>query len=536
MGGNAMKKMFRILAVVLALCLVLTGCAGLNFGEYFQQLGALLGAKLLMPYDQMEYTRPDMEQFQKTLEDCCARAESEKKLDKLVQIIYEFYGVYDDFYTGYALAMIGYSKDQTDTYWQEEYEFCTENTAQVDAGLDRFYRVLAKSPLRSELEGEAYFGAGYFDSYEGDSLFDEVFQDLLRQEQELENRYYDIIAQAGEDFGPDRSFYVVYGGQISEIFLELIRVRNAQAAHAGYDSYPEFAYEFYYDRDYTVQQATAYLADIDAELSSLYRQARYSVNVFLNTCDEEQTYSYVQNTAKDLGGTVWDAFRAMERSGLYDIGANENKLDASYTIYIRNYRSPFVFVNPTGTEYDKLTFAHEFGHFCKDYAAMGGGVGIDVAEIFSQGMEYLSLVYGPDMSMTKLKMLSGLGVYVEQAAYASFEHQVYNLEDPTAKQVEDLFDTASFDLRLDGWHYMLITHFFTEPMYVISYVVSNDAALQLYQMELEAYGSGKQCLLDNLTSTEPHFLAFLNQAGLESPFEKGRLEDVKELLEGILLP
>ena len=149
-----MKKMFRMLAVVLALCLVLTGCAGLNFAGYFQQLGALLGAKLLMPYDQMEYTRPDMDQFQKTLEDCCARAESEKKLDKLVQIIYEFYGVYDDFYTGYALAMIGYSKDQTDPYWQEEDEFCTENTAQVDAGLDRFYRVLAKSPLRSELEGE----------------------------------------------------------------------------------------------------------------------------------------------------------------------------------------------------------------------------------------------------------------------------------------------------------------------------------------------------------------------------------------------
>ena len=531
-----MKKKFRMLAVVLALCLVLTGCAGLNFAGYFQQLGALLGGRLLTPYNQMEYTRPDMEQFQKTLEDCCARAEAEKKLDKLVQIIYEFYGVYDDFYTGYALAMIGYSKDQTDTYWQEEYEFCTENTAQVDAGLDRFYRVLAQSPLRSELEGEAYFGTGYFDSYEGDSLFDEVFQDLLRQEQELENRYYDIIAQAGEDFGPDRSFYVVYGGQISEIFLELIRVRNAQAAHAGYDSYPEFAYDFYYDRDYTVQQATAYLADIDAELSSLYRQARYSVNVSLDASTEEQTYSYVQKTAKEVGGTVWDAFRAMERSGLYDIGASENKLDASYTIYIRNYRSPYVFVNPTGTEYDKLTFAHEFGHFCKDYAAMGGGVGVDVAEIFSQSMEYLSLIYGStDSNLHRLKMLGCLGVYVEQAAYARFEHQVYNLENPTAKQVEDLFDTASFDLQLDGWHYMLITHFFTEPMYVISYVVSNDAALQLYQMELEEFRSGRTCLLNNLTATEPQFMAFLEQAGLESPFEKGRLQDVKELLEGILL-
>jgi hypothetical protein len=55
-------------------------------------------------------------------------------------------------------------------------------------------------------------------------------------------------------------------------------------------------------------------------------------------------------------------------------------------------------------------------------------------------------------------------------------------------------------------------------------------------MELEQYNTGRTCLLNNLTVTEPHFMAFLEQTGLESPFAKGRLQDVKELLEGILLP
>ena len=251
---------------------------------------------------------------------------------------------------------------------------------------------------------------------------------------------------------------------------------------------------------------------------------------------EEQTLAYVESVANKMGGNIAAAFDAMTRYDLYDIKASEKKYNASFEIYLYSYYLPFIFVNSTGTNQDKLTLTHEFGHFCRDYLSYGAQQSLDVGEYFSQAMENLSLFYGPEgEAMRPLRLQQSLNVYVEQAAYASFEHQVYNLEDPTAKQVEALFDTASFDLQLDGWHYMLITHFFTEPMYVVSYVVSNDAALQLYQMELEEYRSGRTCLLNNLTATEPQFMAFLEQAGLESPFEKGRLQDVTELLEGILL-
>ena len=532
------KRIISVWAVVLALCLMLTGCAGLNFRGYFQQLEALLFGGALTPYSQMEYVRPDMTQFQKTLEDCCARAEQETDLQEMVQIIYDFYGVYDDFYTGFALAMIGYSKDQTDTYWQAEYAYCTENGPQVDAGLDRFYRVLAGSSLRKELEGADYFGAGYFDSYDGESVYDEHFQELLRQESELENRYYDLIAQAGEDFTYSQSFYDTYGQQMGEIYIALIRVRQEQATHAGYESYPEFAYEFYFSRDYTLQQATSYLADIRAELVPLYRDAMEKTDVRLYASQQQDTLHYVQTMAQNMGGTIFEAFTAMEQAELFDIAPGTNKLDASYTVYVRNYRSPYVFVNPGGTEYDKLTFAHEFGHFCKDYSAMGSGVGIDVSEIFSQGMEYLSLSYGPaNENLQKLKMLSCLGVYVEQAAYASFEQQVYDLEDEalTVENLENLFAKTCGAYGLDGdWQYVFITHFFTEPLYVISYVVSNDAALQLYQMELDQTGAGLVCLQNQLVATEPDFLAFLAQAGLESPFAVGRIQQVKETLRSIL--
>ena len=191
---------------------------------------------------------------------------------------------------------------------------------------------------------------------------------------------------------------------------------------------------------------------------------------------------------------------------------------------------------------DRLTFTHEFGHFCNDYASYGSVAGIDVAEVFSQGMEYLSLCYGEDSkAMKKLKMLDGLCVYVEQAAYASFEQQVYALEaeELTAENIRRLYEQVGTDFGFDVWvwdsrSFVNITHFYTNPMYVISYVVSNDAALQLYEKEQEETGSGLKTFEENLTTQETYFLAFTESAGLKSPFVEGRIEEVRQLLEDII--
>ena len=65
-------------------------------------------------------------------------------------------------------------------------------------------------------------------------------------------------------------------------------------------------------------------------------------------------------------------------------------------------------------------------------------------------------------------------------------------------------------------------------MYVFSYIVSNDAALQLYQMECDEPGQGLRLYQRSLDTQQPYFLAFLEEAGLESPFAPGRLEEVAE--------
>lgn len=536
-----MKK--RILRIV-ALCLVmtmLTGCAGI--AEYFDRLRQMLGLTLT-DFADMTYTRPDMEQFQKVLDQSCADAASETDFDKLQNVILDFYAVYESFYTNYFLATIYYSKDLTDPYWEAENTFCTENSSVADAGLDRLYRALAKSPLREQLEGEDYFGPGFFAAYEGESIYDENFNAMLAREAALINQYYAVSGESVSVAYYSEEFFSVYGQQLAEIFRDLVAVRQEMAAYAGYENYPEFAYDFYHVRDYSVEQAENYMAQIQAQLTPLYRQLNTSGfwNMELYPSSEAQTFSYVKSMADNMGGIMEEAFAVLEDCHLYDITYSEKKYDASFAVYLFDYQAPYVFVNPTLTEHDKLTFAHEFGHFCNNYASYGSAAGVDVAEIFSQGLEYLSLCYTKDAgNLEKIRMATCLTTYVEQAAYASFEQQVYNLtgEELTVENIQALYEEVCTAFGFDSWDwdsrdYVCINHFFTSPMYIISYVVSNDAALQLYQMEQAEKGRGLTCYVDNLTTTEAYFLAFLESAGLKSPFTQGRLEEVRKTLEAVL--
>ena len=537
------KKTRALAALILVLCLLLTGCK-LDFAGYFQRMGMLLKASSGMTdFNDMVYTRPDIAQMQSTVDACCEKVASASSLDEVVSIIYEAYAPMDAFSTAYALANIYYCKDLTNAYWAEEYAYCTENTAVAQAALDQLYRALAKCPFRDQLEGDAYFGAGFFNDYEGESIYDETFMALLMEESALENRYYTIWNEAGDQDPYSEAFLDTCGSQMAQLFVELIALRQQIAEYLGYESYPEFAYAYYYGRDYSCDQTTSYLADIRAELVPLYRQmCADGVDIQLDYCAESDTLHYVQSMAAAMGGTILQACNAMVEYSLYDIAYGENKYEASFEIYIRGYYSPYLFMNPTLTEYDKLTMAHEFGHFCCDYVTGGSQAGTDVAEVFSQGMEYLSLCYGqPDTDLEKLKMVNCLNIMVEQAAYASFEQQVYGLrgEELTVENVQALYAQIGSAYGFDSWDfdsrsYVYVNHFFTNPMYVISYVVSNDVALQLYQMEKNQSGAGLTALQNAFQSVDTGIVTFAANYGLESPFATGRIAAIRETLRAVL--
>ncbi len=526
-------KCVKLTALVLAL-LMLTGCSGVQT--------AANGTDIVR-FEDMEYQRPNLNDLQYTLDSAVETAQGLEIRD-ILDAIYRFYDEYDAFYTNYALASIYNSRDLTDIYWEEENAWCMENISAADAALEDLYCALAASPARKELESDAYFGADYFDSYEDGGMYDETFMALLDRESALQSEYYALSSEALAYEEGSEAYYENCGNAMAELLVELIRVRQETAGYWGYDSYAQFANDFYYYRDYTMAEAERYLADIARELVPLYRNLDMTPiwDSSYAYSSEADTLNFVKETAKALGGQVWDAYFLMEKAGLYDITYSENKFPTSFEVYLTSYYEPFIFMNPELSRYDCLTLAHEFGHFCNDYVCYGSYAGVDVLEFFSQGMEYLSLCYGEDtQDLTLIKMADSLCLYVEQAAFAAFEQRMYGLtgEELSAEGLCDLYDTVSREYGFDPAQYdprefVTITHFYTNPMYILSYIFSNDAAMQLYQLEQAEPGAGRQLYEENLSSQEAWFLTFLETAGLESPFSEGRVSEIAETFQSVL--
>lgn len=532
-----MRKKLRILSLVMALCLLLAGCG--------KQNGILSG---FFPQDQttfseMTYARPDMDNIQSVLASACVTAVNAADLQQVLDSIYAFYDVYNQFFTNYNLAYIHYCQDMTDIYWEAEYTLCSTYSAQLSAGLDELYRALAASPWRSELEDVNYFGPGFFDKYEGQSGWTNTFMAMLDGESRLLREYNSILEDSLSVQPYSEEFFSEYGSQLETLFVRLVAQRQKIAAYAGYESYTQYAYSGY-DRDYTPEQAITYLQAVPDQLGALYRKVNQSDlwDAYNIPCSEAETFAFGKSTADAMGGSIRDAFDFMVMKEVFDISHGSNKYSSSFEVYLSTYYSPFLFLNPSDYPGDKLVFVHEFGHFANDYVCSGSNAGTDVAEIHSQAMEYLSLLYGEGgQDLEKLKMADTLSVYVEQSAYALFEHMVYDIapEELSVESVRALYESIGLQFGFDSWgwdsrDYVCIGHFFASPMYIISYVASNDLALQIYQMELSQKGSGLSLYERCLESQDSYILTFAETYNLENPLELSRLPKVLKTLEDAL--
>ncbi|MBE6933830.1 MAG: hypothetical protein E7462_02085 [Ruminococcaceae bacterium] len=529
---------------LLAVVLLFSGCRLPNLQEINDQLNDLvgnIGAEAAVRFSDMEYTRPDMDRMEADLQACCENAKTETDVQVLLEQVLNFYGLYNSFYTNYNLATIYYFTDMTDSKWEGEYSFCAQNAGTAEAALEELLYALAACPLKDELEKDESFGEGFFDSYVGETLWDETFTSLMNREAVLEEEYYDLCTQAQAVSYYSDAYFQIYGTQMAELYVELIALRQEIAAYAGYADYATFAFEFYHYRDYTPAQAEQYLLDVEKELVPLYKEMVMNQWGGSNRyCSEKETYTYVRSCAEAMGGSIENAFTLMAKSDLYDLTYSDKKYDGSFEVYLMDYQVPYVFVNPTASEQDKLTFAHEFGHFCQDYA--GSISCVDIAEVFSQGMEYLSLFYGKNGSgLTQMKLADCLQLYVEQSAFALFEHRVYQLkgDELTVENVLKIYEEVgtAFGFPVWGWDsrdFVLIGHFFTDPMYILSYVVSNDVAFQLYQLEQSQAGKGLELYKKELSTTQIYFLSFVEEAGLESPFAPNRVATVRKTLEQMI--
>ena len=592
------NRTVKIVALSLAL-VMLAGCGLPGFGpEGGSQgdLSGMLGYTLSqiteraslehnpdgVMFSEMRYARPDTEGLAADVAAVESALESGESLERVEELLDRCMDDYDDFSTMYSLANIYNCRDLRDEYYAAEYEWISTESSNISRLFDQMYYACAGSALGSELE-EDYFWDGFCEEYADpdDSYYNDETVALMQRESELISRYREIVADPTVTYdGEERSFnelieelgsaedlasyyrylavlmsyYRKYNEPLAEIYIDLMRVRTEMADKMGFDSCEEMEYVFGFDRDYSPEDGAVFVSGVKSELVPIYLWAKdssLSYGISYPSLSSEELYADMRSLAGNIGHDCAEAFSFMDRYGLYDIEPSVYKADTSFQTYLSNYESPFIFLKPKGTTEDLLTFVHEFGHYTDAYVNFDANETIDVAEIFSQALEFLSLSHMDGVlssrevdQLRQGKMIDALDTYIQQAAFAEFESRVHALgpDELTAEKINGIALQAAKDFGFceEGfdeyymYFWMDITHFFEYPFYVISYPVSLDVAMQIYELELQRSGRGLAKYFEILPRDWDSFMDTVTNGGLRSPFEEGSISSIAALIADTL--
>ena len=585
------KRALKILALALTL-VMLGGCSlpglGGSEGDLSGSFGDLISsitdrASLEhnpdgVMFADMNYARPDTEKLAADVAAVEQALDSGRGLKDVEDLLDVCMDDYNHFSTMYSLVNIYNCKDLRDEYYAAEYEWISTESAEVSRLFDQMYYACAGSSLGHALEDD-YFWAGFCEEYAdpNDSYYTDETVALMQRESELVSRYREIVADPTVTYdGEERSFnelmeelgnaedlasyyrylavlksyYEKYNAPLAEVYIDLMRVRTEMAEKMGFSSCEEMEYVFCFGRVYTPEDGAAFVRNVKTWLVPLYTWAEKNGRIYgasYASLSSEELYAGMEAVANNIGHECPAAFAFMKRYGLCDIEPSAFKADTSFQTYLNDYDAPFIFIKPRGTSEDLITFVHEFGHYTDAYVNFDANETIDVAEIFSQALEFLSLSHMDgvlkDREIQALRdgrMADALDTFIQQSAFAQFESSAHAIG-PDALTAEKLNELAlqsakDFGFCPDGfeeyyqYYWMDITHFFEYPFYVISYPVSLSAAMQIYELELRQPGLGMAKYFEILPRDYDNLMDTLANGGLDSPFTEDSMASIAGLI------
>lgn len=527
----------------------------------------------MLRFDELEYSRPDVEGLCSAFDALLELIRGGAAAEEILPVFYDTYDLYYHFYTMDTLANIRYYADLTNEYYEKEYDFCEQASPDIEEKLESTMKACAESSEKAALE-EQYFGEGYLDQYLDYSVYtNPEYLALSKQEKAIMEQYHsamddpqveyngekqsfwDLMEEYEDDYAAYleilETYYNTYNPVIGECYVQLVGIRQQMAQVLGYESYADYAYDKIYERDYTWDDGKNYVASIREELVPLYADLEEGGLLYEYTygpSDENLDRKCLNHVVNKLGGTVLEAYNYMIAYDLSDLTECDEKMDTSFTTYMFELESPYILINPQGTTDDIFTFAHEFGHFTDMYHSYQSEEDLETAETFSQGLEWLALcnldgcVSKSELeSMRISKLTDTVAVFISQAAYADFEDRVYSLpvDSLTVDVINDIYrevcmDYGFYSYFADFYYSMSwidVPHFFESAYYVISYCVSADTALQIYQHELETPGAGLDLYNTLLDRTAGDGLQAVTEAAcMENPFSEGRLKEIADFL------
>jgi hypothetical protein len=530
-------------------------------------------------YDEMVYARP-------SLSDCLAeigRLEAdvkanEKSRQELLDELTDFMNTcIVEWNSMYSLANVKFCIDTTVKFWTDEVAFYDDNNPTVERKFDDLLVACAASPHKKYFE-DNLFGKSTLDEYVNGPLITDEIAELMRQEAELVTKFQaydymtvefrfgnwtgDIVTLLGilydrGLYSQIESLYTAFYNKINQdagsIFVDLLKIRKKIAAAAGYDSYEQYVYDRVLYRDYSPEDAMRLANGIRDQIFPLYEslvdtdnkelQAMFAALESFPALSYGDMSDYARSTLSGMDGSLSEAFEFMEDYDLCYLGYGSEQAGMSFTTYIPKYVAPFIVIEGSGDVSDLLTFVHEFGHFYDNCFNYGSNNNLDMSEISSTALSYIFDLYLSRSGSVPKTVRDAYHYYMEysiletflsQAMYHIFESRLYTIPDEIIdlQILNSMAQSVATEFGMDpaefGMTWPLITHYYVQPFYVISYVTSNAAALQLYDKEVEDRGAGLAQYMGLVKSwdLESGFVGNLRRVGLKSPFTDQGVSDL----------
>ncbi len=347
----------------------------------------------------------------------------------------------------------------------------------------------------------------------------------------------------------------------AELLMKLVECNQDIAELEGYKNYIEYAYAEVYTRDYGMTELEYMRSQVKEVIVPLCIQAydKFQTSLMsLKAGERARVIAMVESDydrlSLDFLGDYLDTLPEDVRAAMQGMFDDENAIfsdedfsdPGAFTGYLYSYETPMAYFGPG---YQNLfTVAHELGHYYYYTCNASASLSYDLAELHSQGNEFLLLASLKDYSDVNVirtvgyyQIFNTLFTIINCAIIDEFESYVYlhadEITDPTT-QLDEIMDKIfkSYDQSnfLAGnidinnyWRRVVIE----SPLYYISYAMSGLMSLELYAIALEDYEAATATYRFTVEGADGtrSFLEVLEEAGLGNPFSKetyDRLETI----------
>ena len=443
-----------------------------------------------MKFNEMTYTRPDIDALLARCRELAAKAAAAPDGDALVRLYYEQSEAFAEYNTAANLANIHYTCDTRDAYWKAEQDFFDANGPAVTNASVEISRAFLANPHVDALTEK--FGTTCVAGMKNAVLsMDDRTVELQQQFNALVSRYQQIyggalveldgkqltIPQLGpykEDLDPavrraayeaEAGYFDAHRAELDELYGQIVQNLNAQARVMGYHDYSELSYvrmnrigygpeEIRKFRDQVANDVVPQLQKVmalRAKRTGIAHPAFTDLPILFQDGNPKPIPGYkarmdaARTMYHELSPETAEFIDFMQDNELFDVESRPGKMSGGYMTSLPSYKAPFIFANWNDTSGDVDVLTHECGHAFEGYVAERDPAipadlecpGMESAEIHSMAMEFLTapwhhLLFGKDTDKYALLHAEDSFVFLAYGCEVDeFQHIMYQNPDLT---------------------------------------------------------------------------------------------------------